>query len=79
MSKKRENIRDIEINAEMIRLGQFLKYASLIESGGEAKEVIAEGMVAVNGESEFRRGRQLRHGDVVSLDGLSVRITGTTE
>lgn len=65
---------DVEIDGDMIRLGQFLKLANLIESGGEAKEVIAEGLVAVNGEVEFRRGRQLHDGDIVDLDDLSVRV-----
>ena len=44
---------------ESIRLGQFLKLANLIESGAEAKQLIAGGLVRVNGEVETRRGRQL--------------------
>lgn len=58
----------------MIRLGQFLKYADLIETGGEAKGVIADGLVAVNGEIEFRRGRQLHDGDIVDVGGLAARV-----
>ncbi|MFD1812279.1 RNA-binding S4 domain-containing protein [Rhodococcus gannanensis] len=65
---------DVPIRDEMIRLGQFLKLANLIESGAEAKEVIADGLVAVNGEVEVRRGRQLREGDVVEIGGMSARI-----
>ena len=59
----------------MIRLGQLLKAAGLVDSGGEAKLVLAEGGVTVNGEVEVRRGRQLHPGDVVALDDASVRVT----
>ena len=52
---------------ESIRLGQFLKLANLVESGAEAKPLIADGAVRVNGEVETRRGRQLVKGDVVTL------------
>jgi len=58
---------DVPIREEMIRLGQFLKLAGLVEHGGEAKEVIAAGEVSVGGEVETRRGRQLHVGDVVRL------------
>lgn len=60
---------DVPIRDESIRLGQFLKLANLIESGAEAKSFIADGAVSVNGEVDVRRGRQLREGDVVSIDG----------
>jgi len=59
-----------------IRLGQFLKLANLIDSGAEAKTVIARGLVRVNDEVELRRGRQLRPGDVVSLAGRAARVAG---
>jgi ribosome-associated protein len=62
------------IRDESIRLGQFLKLANLIDSGAEAKIVIADGQVEVNGEEELRRGRQLRAGDVVTVGGQSVRV-----
>ncbi|APE12433.1 RNA-binding S4 domain-containing protein [Rhodococcus pyridinivorans] len=65
---------DVPIRDESIRLGQFLKLASLIESGAEAKEVIADGLVSVNGEVEVRRGRQLKVGDVVEIAGASARV-----
>ncbi|MEU5841170.1 RNA-binding S4 domain-containing protein [Rhodococcus sp. NPDC047139] len=65
---------DVPIRDESIRLGQFLKLASLIESGAEAKELIADGLVSVNGEVEVRRGRQLKVGDVVELAGASARV-----
>jgi ribosome-associated protein len=58
----------------MIRLGQFLKLADLIDTGGEAKILIASGDVTVNGEVDTRRGRQLRLGDVVVVQGRSARV-----
>lgn len=65
---------DVPIRDESIRLGQFLKLANLIESGAEAKGVIADGLVDVNGTEELRRGRQLRDGDVVSVGAASARV-----
>jgi len=66
---------DVPIRDESIRLGQFLKLANLVESGADAKPVIAQGLVRVNGEVEIRRGRQLRLGDVVSLAGQAARVS----
>nr|WP_206516064.1 RNA-binding S4 domain-containing protein [Nocardioides pantholopis] len=60
---------------ESIRLGQFLKLANLVESGAEAKPLIAEGRVLVNGEVETRRGRQLVKGDVVTLGPQAARVS----
>ncbi|MCC3316624.1 RNA-binding S4 domain-containing protein [Nocardia africana] len=65
---------DVPIEDEVIRLGQFLKLANLIDSGSEAKTVIAAGLVRVNDEVELRRGRQLHAGDVVELAGHRVRV-----
>jgi ribosome-associated protein len=65
---------DVPIRDESIRLGQFLKLANLIESGSEAKPLVTEGAVQVNGEVETRRGRQLVKGDVVTLGGQSARV-----
>jgi ribosome-associated protein len=65
---------DVPIREGMIRLGQFLKLAGLVEHGGRAKEVIAAGEVLVNDEPETRRGRQLRIGDVVRLGQASARV-----
>jgi ribosome-associated protein len=67
-------LQDIPIRDESIRLGQFLKLANLIDSGADAKAVIGDGEVLVNGETETRRGRQLRPGDVVELGGMAVRL-----
>ena len=60
---------------EFIRLGQVLKAAGFVENGGEAKEVIREGMVSVNGEIETRRGRKLYKGDIACYDGREVQVT----
>ena len=65
---------DVAIRDESIRLGQFLKLANLVESGADAKPVIQDGLVRVNGAVETRRGRQLRRGDVVELGGLAARV-----
>jgi ribosome-associated protein len=65
---------DVPIREESIRLGQFLKLADLVEAGSDAKELISAGEVLVNGEPEIRRGRQLRAGDVVELDGQPARV-----
>jgi ribosome-associated protein len=67
-------MRDVPIDGDMIRLGQFLKLADLIDTGGEAKILISVGDVTVNGEVDTRRGRQLHRGDVVSVRGRSVRV-----
>lgn len=65
-------MRDVPIDGDMIRLGQFLKLGGLIDSGGDAKVRIAAGEVRVNGEVETRRGRQLAPGDVVDCAGERV-------
>jgi ribosome-associated protein len=67
-------MREIEIRGDMIRLGQLLKIAGLIDSGAEAKELVASGRVSVNGESETRRGRQLHRGDLIQLGDEAVRL-----
>lgn len=67
-------IDDVSIGGDMIRLGQFLKFAGLLDSGGDAKEVIIDGFVTVNGEVDRRRGRQLHDGDVVTFEGRSARV-----
>lgn len=64
----------IHLREEYIKLGQALKAAALVESGVEAKEVIQEGLVSVNGEVDVRRGRKLYAGDIVSFDGEEIKI-----
>jgi len=69
---------DVPIRDEAIRLGQFLKLANLIDSGSDAKALMVQGAVTVNGAVETRRGRQLVRGDVVTLGGQSARVGGAT-
>jgi len=66
--------RDVAIAENMIRLGQLLKLSGLAESGAEARSLVQEGLVQVNGEVETRRGRQLHRGDLVMVDGERVRV-----
>lgn len=64
----------IKLRDEFIKLGQALKAAGLVESGVDAKEVIVQGLVVVNGEIEIRRGRKLYDGDEVEFDGDKISI-----
>lgn len=66
---------EVPIRDDVIRLGQLLKLANLAEDGLAAKEAVEHGLVTVNGQIETRRGRQLHHGDTITLNGESVRIT----
>lgn len=66
----------IRLRDEYIKLGQALKATGMVESGVEAKEVIQEGLVMVNGKTDTRRGRKLYGGDVVLFDGEEIRIEG---
>ena len=65
----------IPISDDMIRLGQLLKLSNLAEDGAQAKELVDNGLVKVNGAIEERRGAQLHPGDVVTVNGASVTIT----
>jgi ribosome-associated protein len=65
---------EVPVGADVIRLGQFLKLADLLDTGGEAKVAVASGDVTVNGEVETRRGRQLSPGDVVEVYGRQARV-----
>ena len=68
-------MRDVEVRAGGIDLGQLMKVAGLVDTGGEAKALLAEGVVLVNGEVDLRRGRTLRDGDVVAVaDEEPVRV-----
>lgn len=64
----------IAISTEFIKLDSFLKFASAVCSGGEAKIMIAEGEVLVNGEVCTMRGKKIRPGDVVSVDKFIVEV-----
>lgn len=64
----------IKLREEYIKLGQALKAAGLVSSGIEAKEVILDGLVSVNGEIDTRRGKKLYDGDIVSFNGEEIKI-----
>lgn len=65
---------EIKLRDEYIKLGQALKAANLVDSGVMAKLVIQDGMVAVNGVTEYQRGKKLVDGDIVSLEGEIIKI-----
>lgn len=64
----------IYLRDEFIKLGQAIKLAGLVESGVEAKEVIQEGLVKVNGEVDTRRGKKLYDGDIFEFEGTKVVV-----
>lgn len=67
-------MRVVEITREPVELYKILKFESMVASGGEAKQVIAEGMVLVNGAVETRKRRKIVAGDTIRFDGEQVRI-----
>ena len=67
----------VALRDESIRLGQFLKLADLVDTGADAKGLLAQGLVRVNGDVETRRGRQLLDGDVVECAGRRVVVSAT--
>jgi ribosome-associated protein len=71
-------MRPVEIRGDTIRLGQLLKLAGIADSGTDAKAMLAEGLVSVNGELEQRRGRQVHPGDEVVAGDEAVRVTSPT-
>ncbi|WP_125107694.1 MULTISPECIES: RNA-binding S4 domain-containing protein [Gulosibacter] len=77
--RNNQPIDDVPIATDMIRLGQFLKFSGLLETGGDAKELIGDGLVEVNGEVDTRRGRQLHNGDVVTFEGRSARVVAPVD
>jgi ribosome-associated protein len=64
----------VAVREGVIRLGQFLKLAGVVDTGGEAKARIQEGEAKVNGEVETRRGRQLVPGDLVEFGGVALEV-----
>ncbi|WP_455833873.1 RNA-binding S4 domain-containing protein [Pseudarthrobacter siccitolerans] len=68
------NVEDVPIRDSMIRLGQLLKLANLVEDGVEAADLIKNGLVKVNGEIDDRRGRQLHDGDTVTVNNQTVKV-----
>jgi len=66
----------IKLREDFIKLGQALKAASLVENGVDAKYVIQDGLVKVNGQIETQRGKKLVAGDMVEFDGQQIKIEG---
>ena len=64
----------IKLRDDFIKLGQALKAANLVESGVDAKFVIQDGLVKVNGQIETQRGKKLVAGDIVEFDGKTIKI-----
>lgn len=64
----------IKLREDYIKLGQALKAAGLVESGVDAKFAIQDGLVLVNGETEYQRGKKLIDGDIVSFEGETIMI-----
>ena len=69
-----EKMRVVEIEEEPIELYKILKFESMVQSGGEAKFVIAEGLVRVNGEVETRKSKKIIAGDIIELKKEKIRI-----
>ncbi|GFH95126.1 putative protein YbcJ [Lachnospiraceae bacterium] len=65
---------ELKIKDDFIKLGQAMKLADLVDSGVDAKLVIQDGQVSVNGEAEYQRGKKLRDGDIFEFDGTQVKV-----
>lgn len=68
---------ELKLKDEYIKLGQALKAAGLVSSGVDAKMVIQDGLVLVDGEVETRRGKKLYDGAVIEYDGNQVKVVGS--
>ena len=69
-----ENMRDVEIREEPVELFKILKFESMVNSGGQAKMVIADGLVKVNGTVETRKRKKIVNGDIIEFAEEKVRI-----
>lgn len=67
-------MQSVKIRDEFIKLGQLLKLAGLVETGVDAKIVVQDGLVKVNGEVDTRRGRKIVPGDIVEFEGNKVKV-----
>ena len=72
--KEDEKKEKVKINTEYIKLDQFLKWVNVVGQGSDAKELIMDGFVKVNGEVEFRRGKKLVIGDIVEVEKAKFEI-----
>lgn len=71
---KEMQITEIQIQTEYITLGQFLKLADIIQSGGMAKAFLGENDVFINEEFDVRRGRKLREGDIIDIPDIGIFV-----
>lgn len=71
---KNDNVIDVNISTEFIKLDSLLKFAGLTDTGGLAKEIIQDGLVSVNGSVCTMRGKKIRPGDSVSVQGYTVNV-----
>lgn len=67
-------MKEVTIKTEFIKLDQLMKYAEMVQTGGEAKMLIAQGLVIVNGEICTQRGKKIRSGDQIEFDGETYNI-----
>lgn len=65
---------EVRIDSEYIKLDQFLKLADVASTGGHAKFLILEGLVKLNGEIEIRRGKKIRPGDIIEVEGAKIKV-----
>ena len=72
--KKKTNVQELAITTEYIKLQDAMKFANIVMSGGEAKQLIQEEQVTVNGEVCTMRGKKLREGDTFSFEGMTFQI-----
>ena len=72
--KRKENVTPVVISTEFIKLQDAMKYANIVYSGGEAKQLILDGAVTVNGEVCTMRGKKLRDGDTFTFEGMTFQI-----
>ncbi len=75
--KKKDNSVSVAITTEFIKLQDAMKFANIVYSGGEAKALIQDGEVLVNGEVCTMRGKKLREGDSFTFDGTTYKITAS--
>ncbi len=68
-----------KIHTEYIQLIQLLKAVNLVESGGQAKHLVEDGLVSLNGEQEFRKRAKLRPGDIVQIEDIIIEIESENE
>jgi ribosome-associated protein len=69
-------VKEIKITTEFIKLDQLMKFADMVQSGGEAKLLIAQGLVLVNDEICTQRGKKIRNGDTIEFDGEVCKVKG---